>query len=447
MKINQRIAQFFQLLGLLLLLWSSFLVVRFFLERTESELQFTVPKSASLNVKVDGDKLINSVLFVTIIEKRDPELAKKIRVLLNKNDNSSERKNIFIGVDLFHTIQFFRDKWDNQSIEGFIFKIDNSELWDSQAPQLFGSNSVVLRNKTTGLVLLSGNLNKLSLETYYKKNMTSFLIVDENKEHSNLLVYKQYFPSENGNLITNISANGNLYKNLFILKGSILPTDNLQLESQRYQLSPSHLSVNGRLLPKIWNDLLYDFCAKNLDSIPKIESFSLNYSGLELTTTANQVLPLPSMELVLSFDKSFSIIEFVSNVISNRDVDVQVFDDYIQIGKRIYYVKQLDEKSIYIGINKKPVFQKVNNEMILSIKGNPKELINVKGSRFVTAMIKMSDTYKSFETLFSSSENVSLEVKSSNRKVLIYEGKFEFKEEADATNEFLKFMFSMQSTR
>jgi hypothetical protein len=153
------------------------------------------------------------------------------------------------------------------------------------------------------------------------------------------------------------------------------------------------------------------------------------------------------MELLLTFEDPFSIIDFVQNVIEKKEADVRLFDDYLQIGEKLYYFRQLDSHSIYLGITKNPIIEKVKNHTVLSVKGSPKSLINIKGSRFVTAIIKMSETYQAFETLFDATESIELKVSRKNRKELVYTGEFRFETGESATNEFLKFMLSMESVR
>lgn len=444
MKINKRISQFFQLFGLLVLLWTSFLAVRFFLERNDEAFEFFVPKSAEARISLNGNKLITSTIFSTLIEKRDPKLALKVRALLLKNDNSTERKNVFIGADVFQTIQLFRDDWNNRSLYGLIIKIHNSDLWDLNAKTLFGANSFTERKGNTGLVLFSDEFKESELQSYYQGKKAEFLSKNSNDKLANLAYFNQNFSVNSENMFKSISAQADLSQNLLSVKGVLVPTDNMQLESQRYQLFPKHLNVSGRILPKPWNDFLHDFCATHLDSIPTIESFSMNYSGLELITTANEIVPLPTMDLILSFKKPFSIVDFTKEVGIKRDADLKVYSDYLKIGERVYYFKQLDEYSIYLGISKEPKLQKVMDKTVLSINGSPKELLHVKGSRFMTAMIKMSEFYKAFNELFQATDTVSLTVTRTNRTNLDYTGKFEFKKDVSATNEFLKFMLAMQ---
>ncbi len=434
---KKKIILLIQTLILLSILWLSFFLSVLFLQHNEEQDHFFPPKNAQLAICLNGEDLINKAAFSAFIESKDIEVSNKLRSLfkLRKTDVETEQKSI--GLDLFTSIHFFTDEYKGEMITGLIVNIKNTSLWDKNSAAFFGSKSFVLRKESNALILSSPTLSKSKITAYYKS--VSF---EKNYEppHESAFSLQLRYMADDANLktIQNLNSNISVKDHSITSEGLIVLGNNVKVASLSHSLFPKNFHIDSRIISKEWNDTLKSWAKRYVAEIPSIKAISLNYGGLIIQSTQNGVLPLPNMELILEFEKEFSIQNFISKTEVRGDIDIHLKANYFKIGPKIYYLQQLTPTSIYIGTTKNPVILTKPINPVISFSGSPKYLTDVKGSRMMMALLNMNDEFSQLKQFCNVVETVEGTVRQTGNQPLRFVSSIHFPKSESAMNELLK---------
>lgn len=436
---KKKIVLLTQLIGLLSILWMCYFLTSLFFNHNQKQIHFFPPKSARLSVCLNGEDLVNKAAFTALIESKDNELSNQLRIILesNRSDNSKDRK--FLGIDLFTSFHFFTDEFNGQELSGYIFNLDNTDLWDLHSGSFFGIKSYSQRIENTGLILTSSTLTKKNLQKYYKN--TTF-----NKDYE--AIHKSEFSMQLRYACTNsiektiqkLNSNITVESKSIISEGTIILGKNIEITQLTHSLSPKYFHIDSRIIPKDWNDTLREWAKRYVVEIPSIKALSLNYGGLEIQSTQNGVLPLPNMELILEFKKEFSIQNFINKTENRGDVDIHLKSNYFKIGPKIYYLQQLTPTTIYIGTTKEPVIQTKRINSVIAFEGSPHYLTEVKGSRFMMTLLNMNDAFSQLKEFCGDVQSIKGTLILKGNEPLRYNTTIQFKKSENAMNQLLKIL-------
>lgn len=438
---KKKIVLLSQLFGLLSILWLCYFLLSVFFNHHIKNNHFFPPKSAQLSICINGEDLVNKIAFTAFIDSKDSEIAQLIREKISARNSKSDSKQKLLGIDLFSTIHFFTDEVNGEQVSGFIFNLDDPTLWDKNSAVFFGAHSYSHREENSGLVLTSLTLSKKQLATYF--NNSEFNIVNDDSHESVYSMQLRYVCSNSiEKTIHNISSNVGVNRKSITADGNIILGKNVEVSQLSFSLFPQNFHIDSRIIPIVWNDTLMAWAKRYVTEIPPIKAVSLNYGGLEIQSTNNGVLPLPNMELILEFNKDFSIQNFINSTETRGDIDIQLKSTYFKIGPKIYYLQQLSPTTIYIGTTKNPVIQTKKISSVISIEGSPHYLTDVKGSRFMMTLINMNDQFSQLKELFGNIKTINGSLRLKGNQPLQYKSRIEFKSNQNALDELLKLLLS-----
>lgn len=435
MKILKKIGLFLQLTSLLGCILGAYFLASFFLKHDTSPTEFDFPSSAQLTISIDGKTLSDEAFFSLFIQDKDPEIANELKELREKVKDNENDPTLFVGIDIFNDIKIFTDEVDGKPLIGYIFKLNNTRLWDKNNLRLFNRNSASLRLNSTGLIVSSNTLSKKQLSVY----------LDAKK-----FDVKKSLPSPAAIAIgysttsTKIGAEIQLEENHIQLSGDV-QSKSVEIASKlRHRLTPKDVHISSRLFPAHWNNEIAALCKNYNIQTPPIEAFSLNYSQLEIATTKEGVLPLPKLELILQFNSPYSISSLISSLEKDSLILFNESTKSIKIGTTTYYFKQLDNRSIYFGSTKNPSIQTTAFTSIAEIKGSLNSLTTIEGNDFMVAMAKMSPQFKQLEKVVNSIKTMDFKLIGNHSKPLKFDAKMSFQEDTKSINELMKLILQLQ---
>jgi len=433
---SKKIAPFIQSILLLTIVWCMFFGVTFFFSKTNEQIEFYVPESANIEATVDSEKLMSNIAFNTLIDQQKDGLNELLFQLLQEK-KASNNKNLIAGIDFMNSVSFFTDEYNGQSIQGLIFKLNNSKLWDKNADKLIKKHSLTQRKGTSGLLVFSEKISKNELKKYVSQTDFS---KPKPKLGQNDSFVKFNYHSDKYVPITNVSSSLNYNKHKISAQGKVVHS--LALTKAEYRLEKNDFHISSALLPTELKDTLRYFAQQIGLETPNIHAISMNYSGIELTKGDNGILPLPLIDMILEFEEPFSIVGNLERLALSENIlfNFNKSEMTLKLGNKTYYWQQLSPTSVYIGLTKQPKIIKNTSSEILNIEGNPTILLNIKGSKWVAGAIKMSPIYSTLENTFSEMKNVCFKASSVDKNKLNCDFQLQFNEDKKALNEVIKIL-------
>lgn len=433
MIFKRKIIPFFQAALLLSFCWLSFVGISIFLKHDNTDLSFSAPDDATSVFEIDGKQFFDQALYEIIILSRDQELGDALRAVLNFEPESDQNKEFLVGVDIFNSIVVFTTTYMNEPVTGYIFKLKNTKQWDKNASKLFSGNSFVKRDTNSGLLLHSNKLSKSQLKAYANEAFSKK--AGSTKEQNSLVHYSLNGAKLNLRVFEKITGDLYLKNETINAKGHINFGKNHTINRLNFVLEPNGIHITNHISePNLMSEIEHVLLEFNL-SLPKFNAFSLNYDGIILRTKKSGVKPLPKIEVILQFDSITDIANLKQEIAKNKSVLIS--ENGFSIAGMEYYLKQLDSKTIYIGINKAPQIHKNTTSEILLIKGKPSILMEIKGSKLVVGAVKMrlESELGPIMSFVEKLESCNLSVFEKNGE---YNLEFKFLENKHALNESVK---------
>lgn len=439
MKIGKKIGSFLQLISLIGFLWLLFFSISFFLKHDVTPAHFDFPKSAQLSLTIDGKTISKDAFYSLFIEDKDIEIANELKDLRQKVKQYDTQQSLLVGIDIFNEIKIFTDEYKGKPLAGYIFKLNNTRLWDKNNARLFNSENASIRSSNTGLIVRSNTLSKAELKKYLNSRKFDKAPTNKDSERKNALLTYKY--AHNKTKTTGIFQ---IDKNKLKLNGDFNSNDVIAAKKINYYLKPTNFHITSALFPNEWNRQIKQFAQDYSLDFPAIEGISLNYSSMEISSTQDGVIPIPKLELIIQFQSEFSIIPFLANLKEYSPVAFTYSDSYIEISGNTYYFNQLDTKTIYIGISKKPQIISKSYPTLFTISGSLKPLTKINGNEFLVAMVKMTNPYKQLDKIAHSIETIELDLMKSTKNKNSFNGELSFKKNKNGMSELLKLILQLQ---
>src|SRR5690606_39544577 len=112
------------------------------------------PAHAESVIRLDGKQLFNEALTATFVTTKDDGISE----LLFKRLNKADTRELRLGLDLLNEVVMFSDHYNNQLLTGFLFKINEPQLWNKHSPSLLDAHTHVMRFENTAVGLQSSTL-------------------------------------------------------------------------------------------------------------------------------------------------------------------------------------------------------------------------------------------------------------------------------------------------
>lgn len=366
-------------------LWLCYYGSSTFLRHSNEPFQLSPPNTAHAVVYMDGKQLFNEALTATFITTKDEGISS----LLLKRLTSEKRTNKRLGLDLLNEVVLFSDRYESQKITGFIFKIAQPDLWKKNSLSLRDAHTYTFESGNTAIVLVSDQLSAKELDQYARHHLM--------KSSGRPPAFAPIsFELATTHGLPPVQGTVRIAPDQLLLNGTVnlhpIPND-VRL---KHALLPGAFHLTCDVFPEMldeWRDILPNDLGLPLSEISGI---SMNYKGLEIENGNNGILPLPELDLIVSFRTSVSIDTILQNIQALYPQAV-LTKNSIRLDRTTYYVQSLSPNTLYIGRSEKPIFQHRSEEAVLSMQGSLERFLHVKGGRILTTMIKMSEPYQQLD--------------------------------------------------
>lgn len=427
-KLLATLSSFITGIFLLFFLWVSYSLVTVFIgQSTDNDAPYMVPENAALVVNINGQKEFENLLLNILIEGKGDELIRKVKKLTR-----NERFEKEYGINWSQPVSYFESLYHGKPVRGLVVYISNPSTWNKNINTFLGNTSVAKSDGNYGMVVQSKELSKEELYGFIKQCKTTLGRSTDRFDANN-----SFITVHHTSVGTNSDIRFSTEENVLQADGIIQHDGTMKSGKLNFILTPSDLHFSSDLITKELNDTLNRWIGSDL----RFSGISMNYRGVSITETNGTITPLPDADFILGFEQEITthqLIEHIPNAIWKET------DQSFQIGKQIYFVKQLDEKSIFIGVNKNVEISENKQSIGLILSGPLQPLATIKGSRLILFALRMNPTFSLGMDFIDETRMCLITIVPMNATTYQVTGSVTFKDKKDAMIGILELMVKRQ---
>lgn len=445
---KQRLLNILLITILLAFLWSIFFIARFLLREERSTIHYHVPAQASFAIEFDGRAISASVLTSTLFETRDQEIIELVEESLLKKA-AKETQIQKDGIHYLAPTVFFQLPYNGRVLNGWLVNVDNEDVFLDR----FTSNTFIAAvNDGVGIVMRIPNslrseekaLRQLANQSIKSVQKSPLLSVpaNENGQIIRLFLGGKFWGSEFKEAYSFVRLI--LSDDAIVLKGELLGEAELEKKTSWSQLKPKGFHISSSLLPPSAIDSLNKITSTYGLRLPALSGFSMNYFGTKIIAHSGGVIAVPQMELILHCTKPFKVDTLVS---SKR---LQSFFKYSKLAGKLHwddedlYYRQIDSRTVYLGINEFPAIYQPDPSRWLYAKGSVAPLLAVDGGEIVQALLEMLPVYRSSQAWSKSMKDMDVAINRNAKGRAELTATIRMQPGKKPLNELIKFVLTSQ---
>lgn len=422
------------------------LVTSTIVSRNNDVLIKNIPTNAEVYIKVNNPTLIRrlmfDVLFKSDFEKRD---FKKIDI---RQDDVSLPVT---GIDITKEAYFFIESWGENDVITLLFYLNNQKAFGSFAKENENIVSHAEDNKACILIIpKSLQKDEESIEKFemYAKDLLkpspnkspARIALSQSKKNS---LFQFFIKGSKESILKNISFDLILKENSLKLEGQGEKNPIYFIDGQeewtelKSPLKSSYLQISASRLP----DTLNYYISKVLKGInistPNIKSNQIYLYGFEVDNLGGSMAFLPEFDGVFRFDDTLKIPK--QDSLTPKYLELKT--DKIKVGGYDYFIKQINEKELYIGRNPEPQFTKNQAKNNFTVKGDLSTILNIDGSGIIAKVTKLLPQVQHTKQLFKKLEKFEiLSEEDGDENLVKINGVMQFSDEETASIEIIKYL-------
>lgn len=416
-----RIASFVQLLVVLVFLFCSLGVVYIGQNaRTISKHSFQLPTQFQGLIVVDARDEISQLVKEVLFSGNADDLISRLKGKFSERSDSRT-----YGINWLQPAYYFKTSFQGKELQGLIVSIADENAWNAEINKLFGNVSAAMRVGNSGMVVQSSQLNREALYQFIQAHQLDEATFVRQEKVDGLVAWSGSSEGVKSNFDVISDAN-NLQ-----LRGSLTFASLNDIGELHFRLKPNKFHLTTDLMLAQLQDSLHKVLGKELP----ISGISMNYDGLTVVEEGNSFLPIPQADLILGFNTTMKIDSILALIPSWTWMNDK---QSIKIGGATFYVKQLDDFTIYIGQTENPEMETVQAKIGLDASGSLKSLLSVQGNSFVRMALGMNPAFVTLRDLSSKTENFDLKVTMKEKLKMQVDGSLKFKNQKSATLSLLE---------
>jgi hypothetical protein len=445
---KQRLLNTLLITVLLGFLWSVFFIARFLLEEEVSTVHLHVPEEATFALELDGRSISSSILTSTLFETRDEEIIQLVEEQLAKK-TTKETPEVSDAIDYLSPVIFFQVPINGRTLNGWIVSVNNASAFQKQfsVPGIVSAVHdhigvvfklpVRLKNKRS-------IVQKIASEIVLKKGKSPLQSIPKNEKGQIIRFFLsgKFWGSEFERAFS--TAQLALSDDALTLTGVLVGEGQLAPKPKWEQLKPKGFHLSSSLLPPSAIDSLNKLTSDYGLILPPLSGFSMNYFGTKIITHSGGVIAVPQMELLLHCAKPFKV-DTLLNAYQLQDIfKYEKLNGKLHWDNEDLFYKQIDERTIYVGINETPsLYIPISSQWLLA-KGSITPLLAVDGGKIVQAILEMLPIYRSSQAWARSMKDVDVSVKRTKKGQVEMSAKITMQPGKKPLNELLKFMLTSE---
>ena len=449
MYFRKRFFQFLSIFVLLVFAWLLLFFNQAILAEKSNNNTLHVPDNANYAIRIDGRELAEKTLFSIFLESKDEVVISLLQSSISKNMNTEGQFKNY-GIDYLSDIVIFEIPYKRSTIQGILVNVNNKQLFNKN---LNGSKSVFACHDDVGVIFNYSNFKDQVPSSELKKIAVNIVKTTSKNTPENFIAHhgpgkfvETYSKSSNFGESTYFGKSTVLFE---LQEKSLLLSGKLDLNSKNTTainpltkiIEPKGIHFSSTIIPTVLVDSLNGWLKQFSLTIPSINTISLNHIE---TKIINHSVVIPQIELLIQFNKDFSIQELLSSPELITYLAYSLQKNHISFQEEKIFFKQINSKSIYIGITENPTFKTVNSNEVVKIEGNLKALTTIKGGGMMTAFLEMLPIYSASKNLVKHTESLNLSFVKTNKNNIDLKGELKFTKDHYPMNELIKFLLVSQ---
>lgn len=392
-----------------------------------------IPQNTVFVAKINTAQLIKTSAH-ELLTTQDPEIKEQFKKLDLKSGNRT-----FNGINFTSNVYMFIVPFDGEFIEGFLFNLTNKELF--QEYYLQEKKYAFAANNEVGVVFLK-DLKTGASSNYKKLSALAESIIEtpQNKEEiefsSSNSIISTWSKDVTGGLLYNNHLELAFDKQQISLTGT-LNTELSEAKGSNY-LKRKGISFNTCLIPQSINDTINQFLHSigSHDSV-SIESFSLNYSGVNFEQT-DKLSIIPQVELLINFESAINKDSLLNQLSRNKLIQKSDSSRFI-FNEILLNISQPEPNQLLIHTGSIKSNIEVREEL-LEFSGDPTLLFKVGGNSPYGQFLNFIPIFRSGRQLTAATESVNIQITPGNNGTHQVNGVMKFKVDKSPILELIKFM-------
>lgn len=448
MYFRKRFFQFLSIFVLLVFAWLLLFFNQAILAEKSNNNTLHVPDNANYAIRIDGRELAEKTLFSIFLESKDEVVISLLQSSISKNMNTEGQFKNY-GIDYLSDIVIFEIPYKRSTIQGILVNVNNKQLFNKN---LNGSKSVFACHDDVGVIFNYSNFKDQVPSSELKKIAVNIVKTTSKNTPENFIAHhgpgkfvETYSKSSNFGESTYFGKSTVLFE---LQEKSLLLSGKLDLNSKNTTainpltkiIEPKGIHFSSTIIPTVLVDSLNGWLKQFSLTIPSINTISLNHIETKIINHSSGFFVIPQIELLIQFNKDFSIQELLSSPELITYLAYSLQKNHISFQEEKIFFKQINSKSIYIGITENPTFKTVNSNEVVKIEGNLKALTTIKGGGMMTAFLEMLPIYSASKNLVKHTESLNLSFVKTNKNNIDLKGELKFTKDHYPMNELIKFL-------
>lgn len=434
-------------LALLAFGWAFYFAFLFINVKNENSNLKYIPSNAFFVGKLDCNKIIESSFQQIVLKDKNNEIISILKQTLSKSSENESKKT---GINPFSDIVVFASNYKKGHLIGFSFNLSSESDFKREIPSVLSNNQFIIVKDGVGIIYLYKPLDNTSsiplkqLQAYAQNSVKykEFKYFSKNNISSkSFLTFITHGYSFSDEMKIDSSINSlELNDNSIEFESDIRTANELSGFGTIIKPTKKALHFSSFIIPKVLTDSISIILQKKGLSIPEINNISFNYSGAEFGEFNNEMVVIPSIDMVIQFKKTFTIDSFLIKNLAIIDSRILYRNNKIIIGKYSFFIKQLDEKTIYIGKTNKPVFSQKKQQAIFQFSGDLSNLLKVKGGGLIFSLLEINPIYNSSKDFINNTEYIDIQLINKRKTDLYLHGSLKFKNKHYSASEIGLFL-------
>lgn len=393
-----------------------------------------VPTAADWVMRLDASQLAKDETYTLLFETKDDPFFKQLK---NITDNRLEKRREYgmLAIDFRQPVLLFGSRDGTTNYIGFLVKVLDEELFQKNIPKyLTSSQSFAVKNNTA---LIISTLSGTSASNSNLKAAAEKLLNNSKTESTKTT-------GDNAFLSVDMPAKGSkkpahldLQHEPHRLSVTGYFTAEKNLKPANYSLNSSGLMVSTSIIPKSISDSLNKLFPIGTYAFPTLRTLTVDYQGIVIEQVKGGMLFLPKMNMIIETNAPVSMKELFASLPEELKLD----DHTIQLGFMKYEVVQLDNHSLFIGIDPSSVVRKKQPDLV-TIKGSFKPLLVIEGSRMITTFMDVVPGVGAAKKFTNAAKDIHFTANQKGNKVSLT-GAVNFKDDAYALHEVVKLLVAL----
>lgn len=435
MQLKSRFIHFFLILLMGFLGFIGLLLLEFFQYEAPSTDTY-IPAKAEWAVRIDLEQLAKNEAYTLLFEAKDEQLIKTLRRITGERVRQRKKKGP-LTIDFHADVIVFGLHLNTTRHTGIQFRVHDPETFKKNIPHYLAKGQHAQIAGHTAIILAlpgsEGSDDPDETAAALLRDMRKWeLPYASGKKPSFLTIETTAFRGKQGTMTLDLFEDGRE----LTLQGKFHPETPLQ--PANYSLRSSGLYLSTAVIPNGLSDSLNRLLPVGDFRLPELRALTIDYLGLAIAQTSVGIRPLPKMNVILESTGNFPI----DSLLRTIPQELKGPHNSIRAASLTYYVKQLDKKTLFIGLDTNAIqFKKA--ELLCDLHGSPGTLNRIDANPTLIAFMDLVPQVRFGKLFIGSTESIALTVSPPKGRTCVVSGKLLFKEGAYPIHETVKLLLGL----